>query len=81
MRDPERIDVVLDTIREYWKKNPDLRLCQIIGNALDGEMSGAGYNTEDHELLDKMGAHVLEHEIDCDYVQGRGWCPCPRRPL
>jgi hypothetical protein len=32
MRDPARIDVVLIALGEYWKANPDLRLCQILGN-------------------------------------------------
>ena len=77
MRDPERIDDVLDIIRTYWKKHPDLRLTQIIGNAL-GEMSGEHYNLEDGELLDLLGAYA-EHQVDCDWVTRRQWCRCPRR--
>lgn len=34
MRDPKRIDKILDTIKEIWVKSPDLRLCQLLGNAL-----------------------------------------------
>lgn len=30
MRDPNRIDVILKEIEEVWKKNPDLRLGQLI---------------------------------------------------
>ncbi|MER0041586.1 hypothetical protein [Pseudomonas sp. MGal98] len=33
MRDPERIDEMLDLIREVWQDNPDLRLGQLIMNA------------------------------------------------
>lgn len=66
-RDPNRIDELLAELRIYWVDNPDLRLCQIIGNFLDdwhrrprpsrsnGEpeqhMSARGYITEDEELI------------------------------
>ena len=33
MRNPERIDGVLAALGAYWKKNPDLRLGQIVSNA------------------------------------------------
>lgn len=33
MRDPDRIDTVLNKLRTFWKANPDLRLGQIISNA------------------------------------------------
>lgn len=29
-RDPERIDKVLDKVKDYWKEHPDLRLGQLI---------------------------------------------------
>lgn len=32
-RDPQRIDVVLALLENYWYKNPDLRLAQIVVNA------------------------------------------------
>lgn len=32
MRDPKRIDHVLNELEKYWKANPDLRLGQIISN-------------------------------------------------
>jgi len=64
-RDPQRIDDVLVALGAYWKANPDLRLCQIIGNFLSDEhahrdiflhrnqpdMSSRGYNTEEPALL------------------------------
>jgi uncharacterized protein YihD (DUF1040 family) len=34
MRDPARIDQVLDVLRRVWTKNPDLRLGQLIVNAV-----------------------------------------------
>lgn len=33
VRDPERIDRILEVLRAYWVANPDLRLAQIIVNA------------------------------------------------
>ena len=32
MRDPERIDVILNKIREKWHKHPDYRLGQLLIN-------------------------------------------------
>ncbi|MDJ0895763.1 MAG: hypothetical protein QNJ92_11535 [Alphaproteobacteria bacterium] len=34
MRDPERIDEILDLVRQVWLEDPDLRLGQIIVNAV-----------------------------------------------
>jgi len=34
MRDPARIPRILDLIREIWCKAPDLRLSQLVMNAL-----------------------------------------------
>jgi hypothetical protein len=53
MRDPERIDRILALIREIWKSSPDLRLTQLIMNAL--KINNDPYYIEDdkleHELL------------------------------
>ena len=35
MRNPERINKVQELIGKIWKKNPDLRLCQLIGNCFE----------------------------------------------
>lgn len=32
MREPARIKKLLSLLEKYWEKNPNLRLCQIIGN-------------------------------------------------
>lgn len=50
MRDPNRIDPMVDFLRAYWKANPDLRLGQIIGNAFHGDP----YHVEDEELIERM---------------------------
>ena len=34
MRDPARIDQILDLLREVWARSPDLRLGQLIVNAV-----------------------------------------------
>lgn len=34
MRDPDRIDPMLQEIERIWKENPDWRLGQVIGNAI-----------------------------------------------
>ena len=34
MRDPARIDRMLDLLREVWTRSPDLRLGQLIVNAV-----------------------------------------------
>jgi hypothetical protein len=47
VRDKNRIPVLIDLITKIWVSNPDLRLCQLIGNALG---SGDQYYTEDDRL-------------------------------
>lgn len=34
MRDPQRIDRLLSVVKRLWQKQPDLRLCQLITNAV-----------------------------------------------
>ena len=48
MRDPARIDRILAQIRDIWLEQPDLRLCQLIGNAVSG--TGDKYFVEDDDL-------------------------------
>lgn len=47
MRDPKRIDRILKNIEVLWKKYPDLRLCQLLGNCFG---PGDLYYIEDYEL-------------------------------
>lgn len=52
MRNPERINRILNLIKRIWKKNPDLRLCQLIGNVFPhGEDN---YYKEDDELEKRL---------------------------
>jgi uncharacterized protein YihD (DUF1040 family) len=54
MRDPERIDKVLDLVRRIWHKYPDTRLSQMIINCVeDGNYSGL-YNLEDEQLVERL---------------------------
>ena len=52
MRDPERIPRILELISFIWERNPDLRLCQLIGNCFP---SGDNYFREDDELKEALG--------------------------
>ena len=56
MRDPNRIDPMLDLLRTYWKENPDLRLGQIIANI--SRMSGRG--ADPFYMEDTAAKKVLE---------------------
>jgi hypothetical protein len=59
-RDPDRIDVVVDALREAWKANPDMRLTQLVSNAVRYGVPGIGgtapahYNTEDGPVLNGL---------------------------
>ena len=48
MRDPNRIEPMLALIREIWYKYPDLRLTQLIMNALKSDQDP--YYIEDEKL-------------------------------
>ena len=48
MRDPKRIDVILQEIGAIWHKYPDMRLGQLIGNVLEGPSL---YYVEDDSLV------------------------------
>ena len=51
MRDPKRIDVILQEISNIWHKCPDMRLGQLIGNVLEG---AALYYVEDDGLVSAL---------------------------
>ena len=51
MREIARIPRLLKLIYDVWSKNPDLRLCQLIGNCFP---SGDNYYKEDDELEKKI---------------------------
>ena len=57
MRDEDRIDEILELISEIWHKNPDLRLCQLLGNCFTAggfRKQKDIYYIEDTELLSKL---------------------------
>lgn len=55
MRDPERIDQILKAIREVRQLDPDLRLGQIVVNALrPGEPCPEIFGAEDTQLLEGL---------------------------
>lgn len=63
MRDPNRIKEILTVIEEIWTKAPDLRLMQLLLNAIKArQLSDSGmyittidhYNTEDGVVLEKL---------------------------
>lgn len=47
-RSPKRIPKILKAFEEIWVKYPDLRLCQLIVNAIH---EGSLYHCEDEELI------------------------------
>jgi hypothetical protein len=59
MRDPRRIEQILDVIREIWEREPDLRLGQIVVNAIrPGEPCPQIFGAEDDELLKGLREYV-----------------------
>ena len=55
-RSPKRIDEILELISKIWHKNPDLRLCQLIGNCVGDTKwhSKDLYYLEDNELQEMI---------------------------
>jgi uncharacterized protein YihD (DUF1040 family) len=55
----DRLDQIQDIIYfldKYWKQNPELRLCQILGNKFPGD----NYYTNDQEVIDYLVKLVNE---------------------
>jgi len=64
MRDPERIDIICDAIKEYWHKVPDWRLGQMLVNAIRPTRYYPDlFYVEDNELLALMH-NMMEPKID-----------------
>ncbi len=63
MRDPERIEPMLETIKEIWKENPDLRLGQLLCNAVPESLI---YYIEDEALIEAVKKYYknLERETN-----------------
>ncbi len=60
-RDPDRITPMLAKIEEIWKKAPQLRLGQLIGNCVEEIKL---YYMEDDVLLEKLEA--MYKDVDKD---------------
>jgi len=58
MRDPNRIEPILGLIREIWHRYPDLRLTQLIMNAL--KMAKDPYYVEDETLKKALEEYKKE---------------------
>ena len=55
MRDPKRIDEILELIRQVWTKSPDLRLGQIIVGAVASKQPCPEvFYIEDAELRSRL---------------------------
>ena len=63
MRDKGRIKVVLRTIEEIWKDNPNLRLGQLLCNAVPESWI---YYIEDDQLLDAICKFYGYGSVDLD---------------
>ena len=58
-RDPGRIPEVLSWLAIYWKRHPDMRLGQIVGNMAANYDRDDPYYLEDDDLLESMKREVL----------------------
>ncbi len=67
MRDPDRIDEVLDSLQWLWIKHPDMRLCQLLTWVTNNKDT---FNLEDDKLLElieeKSQAIVDSKDIDME---------------
>ncbi len=55
MRDPDRIGYILDQIKVQWERSPDLRLGQLIYNAVSpADPCPEIFGIEDEVLLNKI---------------------------
>lgn len=64
MRDPKRIDVILQEISNIWHKYPDMRLGQLIGNVLEG--TGL-YYVEDEGLVNALKDMYENNQINVSF--------------
>lgn len=64
MRDPNRIKPIIQKLEDYWTRNPDLRLGQIIANCVrahDGRLNCDPFYLEDEDLvagLEKLDSYL-----------------------
>lgn len=59
MRNPDRIPVILEAIQKSWEANPDLRLMQLLLNAIDFKNPFSElYHLEDDVLMSRLQGDV-----------------------
>ena len=61
MRNPKRIRPILRELAVIWKKYPDLRLGQLIGNVAEGT---ALYYADDDDLIAQLKAFYLGEKLE-----------------
>lgn len=54
MRDPERIDVMIQLLRDVWRHNPDLRLGQLVYVATHSTGRRDVFEIEDDEMQESL---------------------------
>lgn len=56
MRDPARIQPMLDALGELWRQHPDMRLAQLLTVVTHGKLRGPAplFYIEDDELLEAI---------------------------
>jgi len=63
MRDPARIEPILNLIRTAWELNPDMRLGQLIVNIVrPKESCPEVFYVEDDELVRRVGKYFDIHQ-------------------
>ena len=53
MRDPKRIEIILNLLKELWESSPDLRFLQLVENIVFCHTEYCFYHMED-DLLSQM---------------------------
>lgn len=54
MRDPAHIPMVLDALKLYWERHPDMRLGQIVSNMASRQKVMDPFYLEDIRLLGQL---------------------------
>lgn len=62
MRDPARIDRILQFVGAYWKQHPDLRLLQLLANLVPNACIRDAYYLED-DKLEEMLQRILQERL------------------
>lgn len=74
MRDPARIDRMLDLLRTIWHRNPDMRLMQLLLNSSNIQLRAGLYTTEDSVTEENLRrAYYLT--LEQDSMRKKAVCP------